>query len=62
MAKTKEQSLHINSISIALKNELKKIAKRDERSLEKQVVYILKDYVEKRKNSDDKKASCYEDN
>lgn len=51
MSKVKEQTLHINSISTIIKNQLKKLAKGNKRSLEKQVVFILEDYVEKRKGS-----------
>lgn len=49
MPKVKEQSLHINSIPIGLKNQLKKLAKANARSLEKQVVHVLKEYIEQKK-------------
>jgi hypothetical protein len=49
MSKTKETTLHINSILPSIKNQIKRFAKEDDRSLEKEVVYILKDYIERRK-------------
>ena len=48
----KEESLHVNKIPTSLKNKLKKIAEKEERSLEKQVVFALKEFVDSWRKND----------
>ena len=48
MATPKVEAVHLNAVPTVLKNKLKRFAKEDQRSLEKQIVFILSEYVAKR--------------